>query len=42
MAKKDYQGAIEAYGTAIEKDPTNAVFWSNRYVPCSPLLSLYS
>ncbi|GAA5988198.1 hypothetical protein JCM11641_001609 [Rhodosporidiobolus odoratus] len=30
MAKKDYQGAIKAYGEAIEKDATNAVFWSNR------------
>ncbi|GAA5940280.1 hypothetical protein JCM10213_008387 [Rhodosporidiobolus nylandii] len=30
MAKKDYQGAIDAYTEAIEKDATNAVFWSNR------------
>jgi hypothetical protein len=37
MAKKDYPGAIEAYGVAIEKDGTNAVFWSNRCVPSLPL-----
>ncbi|GAA5933582.1 uncharacterized protein JCM15063_001354 [Sporobolomyces koalae] len=30
MAQKDYQGAIEAYGQAIEKDGQNAVYWSNR------------
>ncbi|GAA6032252.1 hypothetical protein JCM8097_007146 [Rhodosporidiobolus ruineniae] len=30
MAKKDYQGAIEAYGDAIEKDGSNPVYWSNR------------
>ncbi|GAA6003735.1 hypothetical protein JCM10207_003570 [Rhodosporidiobolus poonsookiae] len=30
MAKKDYPGAIAAYGEAIEKDGSNAVYWSNR------------
>ncbi|GAA6063603.1 hypothetical protein JCM10212_006220 [Sporobolomyces blumeae] len=30
MAQKDYQGAIKAYGDAIEKDGSNAVYWSNR------------
>jgi len=32
MAQKNYQGAIDAYGEAIEKDGQNAVYWSNRFV----------
>lgn len=31
MAKKDYQGAVDAYTEAIEKDGSNPVYWSNRY-----------
>ncbi|GAA5880320.1 hypothetical protein JCM3774_006727 [Rhodotorula dairenensis] len=30
MAKKDYQGAVDAYSEAIEKDGSNPVYWSNR------------
>ncbi|POY73325.1 hypothetical protein BMF94_3660 [Rhodotorula taiwanensis] len=30
MAKKDYQGAIDAYSEAIDKDGSNPVYWSNR------------
>lgn len=30
MAKKDYDGAIKAYGDAIKLDGGNAVYWSNR------------
>lgn len=32
MAKKDYQGAIDAYSEAIDKDGSNPVYWSNRFV----------
>ncbi|KAI5475339.1 hypothetical protein MNV49_001608 [Pseudohyphozyma bogoriensis] len=37
MAKKDYQGAIKAYGDAIELDGENAVYWSNRAAAHSQL-----
>ncbi|BGP56584.1 hypothetical protein JCM8202_000230 [Rhodotorula sphaerocarpa] len=30
MAKKDYQGAIDAYTEAVGKDGSNPVYWSNR------------
>lgn len=32
MAAKDYDGAIKAYGEAIEHDDKNPVYWSNRRV----------
>lgn len=30
MSSKQYDGAIDAYTQAISKDPTNAVYYSNR------------
>lgn len=30
MTGKDYAGAISAYNSAIELDPTNPVYYSNR------------
>lgn len=41
MAQKNYQGAIDAYGEAIEKDGQNAVYWSNRFVFNTLLLSSF-
>lgn len=32
MAAKDFDGAIKAYGDAIDIDGQNAVYWSNRWV----------